>query len=94
MRYFAFILVSVIIFYSCNSGRTTIKNNSSDTTLVSKNDTIHITNEELEYEIIIIEIGFDSWLVTQPPMGHYGLPYLESKNRLYVLEYNNRVHQD
>ncbi len=94
MKYFAFILISVIIFYSCNSGQTTIKGSSDSKPQVSKNDTIRIANDELEYEILIIEIGFDSWLVTQPPMGHYGLTYLESKNRLYVLEYNNRVHQD
>ena len=27
-------------------------------------------------------------------MGHYGISYLENKNRLYVLEYNNRVYKD
>ena len=87
------IIISIILF-SCNSGQTTIEGNSDATTQITKKDTIRIANDELEYEILIIEIGFDSWLVTQPPMGHYGLSYLESKNRLYVLEYNNRVHQD
>jgi len=87
------IIISIILF-SCNSGQTTIEGNSDATTQITTKDTIRIANDELEYEILIIEIGFDSWLVTQPPMGHYGLSYLESKNRLYVLEYNNRVHQD
>ena len=55
------------------------------------NDTIRIANDSLEYEILIIEPGFDSWLVTQPPKGYYGLTFLESKNRSFVLDYNERV---
>ena len=90
---FSIIVISVMIF-SCNSGQTVIEEKSDATSQVSKNDTIRIANTELEYEILIIEIGFDSWLVTQPPMGHYGLSYLESRNRRYVLEYNDRVLRD
>ncbi len=60
-------------------------------TQIVKNDTIHIVNKELEYEIIIIEPGFYSWLVTQPPRSFYGISYLEGRNRLYVSEYNRRV---
>jgi len=88
------IIVISIVFFSCNSGKTTIKGDTDSTTQVTKNDTIRIANDELDYEILIIEIGFDSWLATQPPMGHYGLSFLENRNRLYVLEYNNRVYND
>jgi len=88
------IIVISIVFFSCNSGKTTIKGDTDSTTQVTKNDTIRIANDELEYEILIIEIGFSSWLITQPPMGHYGLSFLENRNRLYVLEYNNRVYND
>ena len=42
-------------------------------------------------EIVIIEPGFDNWLVTQKPRGYYGQTYLENKNRLFVTEYNRRV---
>jgi len=90
---FSIFVISIVLF-SCNSGKTTIKNDSDPKNQVIKKDTIRIANDELEYEILIIEIGFDSWLVTQPPMGHYGLSYLESKNRLYVIEYNDRVYKD
>ena len=88
---FAIILGSLI---SCNTNKTTINNNSSEVSSAVSNDTIRIANDELEYEIIIIEVGFQSWLATQPPMGHYGIYHLESKNRQFVLEYNNRVIQD
>lgn len=88
---FSIILGSLI---SCNSSKTTINNNSSGASSAVSNDTIRIANDELEYEIIIIELGFESWLATQPPMGYYGVYHLESKNRQFVLEYNNRVIQD
>jgi hypothetical protein len=58
------------------------------------NDTIRIANEELHYEVIIIESGFDFWLQsTAYPRGYYSQSYLENKNYRYVLEWNNRVLQ-
>ncbi len=90
---FSILFISLVLF-SCNCGKTTIEGATDTASKIVKNDTIRIANDELEYEIIIIEIGFDSWLLAQPPMGHYGLNYLENRNRLYVLEYNNRVYRD
>lgn len=77
-----------IAIYSCGSGN---KMNSSSSSGVIKNDTIRIANDSLEYEIMIIESGFESWLVSQPPRGFYGKSLLESKNRSFVSEFNNRV---
>jgi len=94
MKILAFLLVLFISFCSCKPGKTTIKSNPETATQAMQNDTIRIANDELAYEIIIVEPGFDSWIATQPPMGHYGLSYLESKNRIYVIEYNNRVYRD
>lgn len=53
-------------------------------------DTIEIVNENLKYEIIIIEVGFNAWLTTQRPRGFYSQNYLENRNRFYVNEYNSR----
>jgi len=53
-------------------------------------DTIEIANESFDYEIIIIEVGFNSWLTTQRPRGFYSQNYLENRNRFYVMEYNKR----
>ncbi len=58
---------------------------------VSKKDTIRIANDSLEYEVIIIEPGFDSWLATAKPRSYYSLTFLENKNYLFVNEYNRRV---
>ncbi|MDC8001750.1 DUF6146 family protein [Aequorivita todarodis] len=79
-----------IALYSCGTGNKTMSNTSADTT---EKDTIRIANDSLEYEIMIIEPGFESWLASQPPRGFYGQSYLENKNRLFVSEYNNRVMQ-
>lgn len=76
------------MIFSCGTGNTSMS--SSETT---KNDTIRIANDSLEYEIIIIEPGFQSWLISQPPRGFYGQPKLEGSNRQFVAEYNNRVLQ-
>lgn len=59
--------------------------------VAQKQDTIRIANDSLEYEIIIIEVGFDSWLVTQRPKEFYSESFLETRNRFYVQTYNQRV---
>lgn len=57
----------------------------------TKYDTIKIVNEEVEYEITILEVGFDSWLVTQLPMWYYENSTLATKNYFKVVEWNQRV---
>lgn len=57
-------------------------------------DTVRIVNDSLEYEILIIEPGFNSWLAsTAKPEGYYSQEYMEARNRQYVLEWNQRVMQ-
>ena len=59
-----------------------------------KGDTIAIANEEAEYEIIIIEPGFDFWLKSvAKPKNYYSQSYLENRNRIYVTNWNQRVLQ-
>jgi len=68
------------------------EDNAIDNT--ESNDTIRIANDDLEYEIIIIEPGFQSWLAsTARAEGYYSQPYLENRNILYVTEWNSRVLQ-
>ena len=94
-------LLAVFIFISflagaCHSGKT--GSQASDKTIsqdsltgVATLDTIKIENDELEYEIIILEIGFNQWLVSQPPMNYWSLNVLEQRNRAYVFEWNQRA---
>jgi hypothetical protein len=51
-------------------------------------DTISV--DSVKYELIIIDPGFDTWLLTKPSKEYYSQNYYEQKNRLYVMEWNYR----
>ena len=56
------------------------------------NDTIKIVNEELEYEVTIIDAGFATWLASRAqPRNFYSEFFLENKNQFWVAEWNRRV---
>ena len=58
------------------------------------NDTVRIANDELEYEIIIIDPGFNSWLYSKArPRGYYSQQHFEVKNKLWVTQWNIRAMQ-
>ena len=88
------ILVLILAFLiGCNASKNTATN-SKESANSEKSDTLKIANEELEYEVIIIEPGFNGWLAsTARPRGYYSESYLESRNQLYVQEWNSRVMQ-
>jgi len=65
--------------------------NGDISTMAKKSDTLRIANDSLEYEIIIIEPGFNNWLVTQFPEAYYAQSFLENRNMFFVAEYNRRV---
>ncbi len=84
---FYFFLLGLFI-YSCGSGRD-IKSSSDSATA---NDTVRIANDSLQYEIIIIEPGFNLFINSlAKPEGYYSQSYLETKNQILVQEYNSRV---
>jgi hypothetical protein len=90
MKNYIIVLLVVISIYSCNTSQKTVNNNELTKSNIT-NDTIRIENEELEYEIIIIEIGFESWLATQNPMSYYSNNTLAIRNHFDVVTWNQRV---
>ena len=87
------ILFFSILIFGCNSPSTAIKTTQDSTTLTDP-DTVRISNENLQYEIIIIEPGFNTWLVsTAKPEGYYSQEFMEARNYQYVIEWNSRVLQ-
>jgi len=55
-------------------------------------DTIRIANEELEYEVIILDANFSGWFYSYArPRGYYNQEYLEARNRIWIPEYNRRA---
>lgn len=91
MRIFIIIVFSLSII-SCASyqSKDNVHNAQSDTEI--KGDTIRIANDSLEYEVIVFEPGFESWLQTQKPRGFYSKSYLEQRNQYFVSIYNSRVY--
>lgn len=86
------LVVILCLIIGCNSSKSTVP--SPDKSLVKKSDTIRIANDSLEYEVIIIDSGFSTWLVSRAyPRNYLSQSYMESKNQLYVSEWNNRVLQ-
>lgn len=60
----------------------------------SVKDTVRIANDALEYEVIIIDPGFSTWLVSRAfPRNYHTQSYLENKNKLWISEWNSRVLQ-
>ncbi len=88
-----FLVLSTITLISCNTAKSVIPNNSNSDS-ISPSDTIRIVNEKLEYEVIIIEPGFNTWLISRAfPRNYYSQSYLENKNRIWITEWNSRVLQ-
>jgi len=93
MKNSIYIFIILLTIIACSTTKPTVASTEKPKATTS-NDTIKIVNEELEYEVIIIEPGFDFWLQsTAYPRGYYSQSYLENKNLFYILEWNNRVLQ-
>lgn len=86
-------LLLILALASCHFDKNIVeKAKTPDKTKVS--DQVRIANDSLEYEVIIIDPGFNSWLATHArPRKYYSESYLESRNQVYVNEWNNRVNQ-
>ncbi len=90
MKNIILILLLGVFLYSCGTSRDRDFNQKEIT--ATANDTVRIANDSLEYEIIIIEPGFDLFVNSiAKPRGYYSQSYLENKNQFLVTDYNNRV---
>lgn len=68
---------------------------ASGTALTAQQDTLQLetTGQEgdsVEYELIVMDPGYETFLVTQKPMEYYSQSYYETWNRRYVTEWNYR----
>ncbi len=105
-NYFYIVTLMLFLLLSCNSKKsvvTDVENElkfKKDTIKIANkevkitSDTIRIANDSLEYEVIIIDPGFSTWLASRSfPRGYHSQSYMENKNIFYVTEWNNRVLQ-
>lgn len=85
-----------LAFNSCKSSKEALEITDKERIAFSETvgDTIEIKNDTTEYEIIIIEPGFNFWLNSiARPKGFYSQPYLENRNQIMVINWNQRVLQ-
>ena len=47
-------------------------------------------SDSLEYELIVLDPGYDFFLASQPPEEYYSQSYYETWNSRYVIEWNYR----
>lgn len=94
-----FIIILLSIF-SCGTSQTEFNEslNISDeekAVFESKDDKpVKISNDNVEYEITIIDFGFNTWLNSiAKPRGFYSNQYLRNRNNIYVINWNQRVLQ-
>jgi hypothetical protein len=94
MKTITYIVLITLLIFSCNTTKQTTLAKDEKLENLKLNDTVSISNDELEYEIIIIEPGFNYWLASQArPEGFYSQTFLENRNYQYVIEWNQRVLQ-
>lgn len=88
-------LVAFLVFLSVIScGTTQTDRNRSESRQQVNGDTIKISNDSLDYQVIVFEPGFGSWLQTQKPRGFYSQNYLEQHNQNSATIYNGRVYSN
>lgn len=96
MKHLLFTILALGLLISCNTTKQTTSSKSltEEELAATASDTVTIANDELEYEIIIIEPGFNVWLASiAKPEGYYSQSFLENRNYLFVTEWNQRAMQ-
>lgn len=94
MKNVIYILLLSALIIGCNTSKNTVSKKNEKLDSLTANDTVTIANDELEYQIIIIEPGFNSWLISRAkPEGYYSQQFLENRNYQYVVGWNQRVLQ-
>ena len=83
-----------LVFVSCSSTKEAITISPQEQEIFGYvgEEEVTIENEESNYELIIIDVGFNRWLqrIAQP-RGYYSQSFLEKRNRILVIEWNNRA---
>lgn len=76
---------------SCAGKRPPEKPQDRDTVQTPADDTLRIANDDMGWEIIIIDPGFNGWLAANArPRGFHSQRYMESRNLTWVMEWNRR----
>lgn len=88
MKNLAFLMIAAaMLVVGCGTSKNTVAVAEDQ-----QEEPVRIANDSLEYEIIIIDPGFTTYLNSiAKPMEYYSQSFLESRNLVYVSEWNSRV---
>ncbi|CAM4335770.1 DUF6146 family protein [Zobellia nedashkovskayae] len=87
---------TLLIASSCSSAKEVVAISDEEKVAFQQKerDTITIASDATEYEIIIIEPGFNFWLQSiAKPRNYYSQSYMENRNQIFVVNYNQKVMQ-
>ncbi len=84
MKVITLLLILAITAIACHSTKTSSVNDTNPPKIAEAE------NDTTQYELIIYDIRFNSYLATQPPMEHYSNNYYKTWNIQYVTEWNYR----
>ncbi len=92
MRYFFILLFVFLISCSTANKSLQISEDEKNAFEATTGEAIALVDEESEYELIIIDPGFNNWLnnIARAP-GYYSQDFLEYRNNVYVNNWNQRV---
>lgn len=86
-------LILLIALTSCHFDKN-IVSKAKTADKPKSSDIVRIANDSLEYEVLIIDAGFNSWVASNArPRGFYSENYLEGRNQIFITEWNSRVSQ-
>jgi len=98
MKNFIYICLSASLLLvhlsACNSSRKSVQITDQEQMAFreTERDTVTIADDESDYEIVIIEPGFQTWLSSVArPEGYYSQSFLENRNQILVTNWNQRV---
>tara|TARA_R110002051_G_scaffold79221_2_gene142980 strand:- start:1590 stop:2051 length:462 start_codon:yes stop_codon:yes gene_type:complete len=96
LKIIALLIFMVLTIGGCTSNKKALNVTEQEKMAFDQKDgdTISIANDSLEYDIIIIEPGYNFWLQSiARPRQYYSQSFLENRNDIYVREWNARVLQ-
>ncbi|NRA93975.1 MAG: hypothetical protein HRU26_15080 [Psychroserpens sp.] len=91
MKQYLKLIVLVFFISSCGSYQSPTST-ERDLDDVPEEDIVRFSDDQLEYDIIIIDPGFNGWLARMAqPEGYYSQSFMEARNRIFVQEWNLRA---
>lgn len=85
MKKLSFIIIALLML-----SMTDVCGQSRNKAAKVKADTLVVAEDSLEYELIVIDPGFEVWLINKPSIWYHTNDYYRSRNNLYVSEWNHR----